>query len=45
MAKTADFWLSSGFHFLRRNADGALCVTDDFLRAFFDRPEMRPPED
>ncbi len=45
MAKTADFWLSSGFRLLRRNADGALSVTDDFLRAFFDRPEMRPPEE
>ena len=45
MAKTADFWLSSGFHLLRRNTDGKLSVTDDFLRAYFARPEMRPPED
>jgi hypothetical protein len=37
-----NFWRSSGLHLLRRDGDGNLEVTDDFLRAYFDRPEMRP---
>ncbi len=37
-----DFWLTSGFHLLERNADGWLVLTDDFLRAYFQRPEIRP---
>ena len=40
-----DFWRHSGFHLLRRDTGGRLLVTDDFLRAYFLRPEMRPPEE
>jgi len=37
-----DFWLSSGFHLLGRDATGHLEVTDDFLRAYLARPELAP---
>jgi hypothetical protein len=37
-----DFWRHSGFHLLRRDAGGRLAVTDDFLRAYYLRPELRP---
>lgn len=40
-----DFWLSSGYHLLARDAAGRLAVTDDFLRAYFARPEIRPVEE
>ena len=40
-----DFWRDSGFHLLRRDGRGHLAVTEDFLRAYFLRPEMRPPEE
>jgi hypothetical protein len=40
-----DFWLSSGFHLLQRDAAGNLAVTDDFLRAYLERPEMQLAED
>jgi hypothetical protein len=39
---TQDFWRHSGFHLLRRNASGRLVVGDDFLRAYYLRPEVRP---
>ncbi len=39
-----DFWRSSGHWLLRRNADGRLEVTDDFLRAYLARPELRPED-
>ena len=45
MTNGGEFWLSSGFHLLDRRADGKLPVTDDFLRAYFRRPEMRPIEE
>ena len=38
----SDFWRHSGFHLLERDADGRLKVTDDFLRAYFARPEIAP---
>ncbi|WP_431855539.1 DUF6352 family protein [Azospirillum sp.] len=38
-----DFWRSSGYHLLTRDAEGRLEVTDDFLRAYLLRPEMQPP--
>lgn len=37
-----DFWRHSGFHLLERNAQGKLAITDDFLRAYFARPEVAP---
>ena len=37
-----DFWRHSGFHLLERNGDGKLGITDDFLRAYFARPEVAP---
>jgi hypothetical protein len=40
-----DFWRNCGFHLLDRDADGRLTVTDDFLRAYLLRPEIRPVED
>lgn len=42
---TGDFWRSSGFHLLRRDAAGRLEVTDDYLRAFLRRPELTPVEE
>jgi len=39
-----DFWQRSGYHLLDRNDAGQLAVTGDFLRAYFDRAEMRPIE-
>jgi hypothetical protein len=40
-----DFWFSCGHHLLDRNASGGLVVTDEFLKAYFARPELMPPED
>jgi hypothetical protein len=40
-----DFWISCGHHLLDRNASGGLVVTDEFLKAYFARPELVPPED
>lgn len=41
MAPT-EFWNASGFFLLSRGDQGGLVVTDDFLRAYFGRPEIRP---
>jgi hypothetical protein len=40
-----DFWKSAGFHLTRRDANGFLAVTPDFLRAYYTRPEIHPIED
>jgi hypothetical protein len=40
-----DFWRNSGFGLLERDAAGRLRVTDDFLRAYFLRPEVHPVEE
>ncbi|MGE5639421.1 MAG: DUF6352 family protein [Clostridia bacterium] len=40
-----DFWRNSGFHLLARDPDGRLRVTDDFLRAYYLRPEVHPVEE
>ena len=40
-----DFWISCGHHLLDRNASGGLVVTHEFLKAYFARPELMPPED
>ncbi len=37
-----DFWRNSGFHLVQRNAAGHLEVSDDLLRAYLNRPEVRP---
>ncbi len=37
-----DFWQSCGYHLLRRTAEGRLLVTDDYLRAYYARPELAP---
>jgi hypothetical protein len=37
-----DFWPSCGFHLLRRTQEGKLVVTDDYLRAYYSRPELVP---
>lgn len=38
-----DFWISCGHHLLDRDDDGRLVVTDEFLKAYFVRPELMPP--
>ena len=38
-------WDSSGFQLLNRDENGYLAVTDDYLRAYFMRPEIRPEAD
>jgi len=40
-----DFWRNSGFHLLERDPEGQLAVTDDFLRAYLLRPEIRPVDE
>src|SRR3954462_9158988 len=40
-----DFWRNSGFHLLERDPEGRLRVTDDFLRAYYLRPEVHPVEE
>lgn len=40
-----DFWQDSGFHLAGRDGDGRLTPSDDFLRAYLQRPEMQPPEE
>jgi hypothetical protein len=42
---TRDFWRSAGFHLVRRNRDGWLEVTPDYLRAYLTRPEVHPVEE
>jgi hypothetical protein len=37
-----EFWRSSGYHLLTPNASGRLPASDDFLRAFWRRPEVAP---
>ncbi|MDH3234575.1 MAG: DUF6352 family protein [Alphaproteobacteria bacterium] len=40
-----DFWLTSGYHLLTRDADGNLEVGDELLRAYLVRPELDPVEE
>ena len=37
-----DFWPNCGYHLLRKDADGRLQVTDDYLRLYYQRPELAP---
>lgn len=41
-APATDFWPACGWALLQREADGTLCVTDDYLRLFLARPELAP---
>jgi hypothetical protein len=38
-----DFWLSCGHHLTDRAAGGSLLITDEWLKAYLARPELRPP--
>jgi hypothetical protein len=38
-----EFWVSSGHLFLQRTPEGHLGVTEEFLKAFYARPETLPP--
>jgi hypothetical protein len=38
-----EFWVSSGHVLLQRDGAGQLAVTDEFLKAFYARPEVLPP--
>jgi hypothetical protein len=40
-----DFWITSGYHLLTRDADGNLEVGDELLRAYLMRPELEPVEE
>jgi hypothetical protein len=40
-----DFWITCGHHLLDHNASGGLVVTDEFLKVYFARPELMPPDD
>ena len=40
-----DFWLTSGWHLLDQNDDGHLVPNEDFMRAYFYRPEVVPIEE
>jgi len=42
MTMGPDFWISAGHRLLTRGEDGRHQVSDDFLRAYFERPEIRP---
>ncbi len=44
-ARRPNFWQNSGYHLLTPDANGQLTVTDDFLRAYFNRPEVAPVEE
>jgi hypothetical protein len=37
-----DFWRGCGYHLLGRSDDGTLVVSDDYLRAYYERPELAP---
>ncbi|MGR4928104.1 DUF6352 family protein [Bradyrhizobium sp. CAR08] len=41
----SDFWIACGHHLLDRDESGRLRVTDEFLKAYFARPELMPPKD
>ncbi len=44
-ARRPNFWQNSGYGLLAKDATGHLLVTDDFLRAYFNRPEVAPVEE
>jgi hypothetical protein len=40
-----EFWIDSGYRLLERGPQGHLAVGDEFMRAYFMRPEVRPVEE
>jgi hypothetical protein len=38
----SDFWTHCGYNLLKRQSDGRLAVTDDYLRLYYTRPELAP---
>lgn len=38
-----DFWVSCGHHLTDRDVGGGLIPTDEFLKAYLARPELKPP--
>jgi Family of unknown function (DUF6352) len=40
-----EFWVSSGHLLLQRDEAGHLLITDAFIKAFYARPEVMPPEE
>ena len=44
-AAPPELWPSSGFGLLQRDGAGRLKVTDDYLAAYFDRPELAPVDE
>ena len=40
-----DFWLTSGWHLLKKDSNGKLIPTKDFMKAYFSRPEVEIVED
>jgi len=40
-----DFWTDCGYKLVRRGGDGRLVVTDDYLRVYYQRPELAPVEE
>jgi hypothetical protein len=45
VSEPRDFWLACGHHLLDRDAAGRLTLTDEFLKAYLARPELRPPSE
>lgn len=45
MPRLPEFWRNSGFRLLARDPAGRLRVTDDYLRAYYLRPEIHPAEE
>ena len=41
----SDFWLTSGWHLLDKDHSGCLIPTEDFMKAYFYRPEVVPIKD
>jgi hypothetical protein len=44
-AETPELWPGCGFRLLKRDGQGRLKVTDDFLRAYLGRPELAPVDE
>ena len=40
-----DFWLTSGWHLLEKDSNNKLLPTEDFMKAYFSRPEVEIVEE